>query len=98
MKLFVCSSLEQVYHQKKLVADLSHRVQQIRANTKRKKIEINDKTTRVDDCKKRIKDLTSTLEEIESQKLNVEDRTKRLEKMIEVCLFCKFVVTNRLII
>lgn len=31
----------------------------------------------------------STLEEIESQKLNVEERTKRLEKMIEVCIVRK---------
>ncbi|XP_032674267.1 coiled-coil domain-containing protein 39 isoform X1 [Odontomachus brunneus] len=73
----------EVYHQKKLVTDLARRVQQVRANTKRKKIEIDDKRTKADDCKKRIEDLTSTLEEIESQKLNVEDRTKRLEKMIE---------------
>lgn len=75
------------------MADLARRVQQVRANTKRKKIEIDDKRTKVDNCKKRIEDLTSTLEEIEGQKLNVAERTKRLEKMIEVCLFHKFAVT-----
>ncbi|XP_014481215.1 PREDICTED: coiled-coil domain-containing protein 39 [Dinoponera quadriceps] len=73
----------EVYHQKKLVADLARRVQQVRANTKSKKIEMDDKRAKVDSCKKRIEDLTSTLEEIEGQKLNVEERTKRLEKMIE---------------
>lgn len=63
-------------------------MQQVRANTKRKKVEIDDKHAKVDNCNKRIEDLTSTLEEIESQKLNIEERTKRLEKMIEVYLFC----------
>ncbi|XP_025157961.1 coiled-coil domain-containing protein 39 isoform X2 [Harpegnathos saltator] len=73
----------EVYHQKKLVADLARRVQQVRTNVKRKKIEINDKHTKMDNYKKRMEDLTSTLQEIEDQKLNVEERTKRLEKMIE---------------
>lgn len=66
------------------MGDLARRTQQIRANAKRKRIEIENKYIKVDDCKKRINDLTLTLEEIESQKLNVEERTKRLEKMIEV--------------
>ncbi|XP_070531224.1 coiled-coil domain-containing protein 39-like isoform X1 [Cardiocondyla obscurior] len=63
--------------------NLARRTQQIRANTKLKKIEIENKHIKVDDCKKRINDLSLTLEEIQSQKLNVEERTKRLEKMIE---------------
>ncbi|XP_011872737.1 PREDICTED: coiled-coil domain-containing protein 39 isoform X3 [Vollenhovia emeryi] len=69
--------------QKKLVENLARRTQQMRANTKRKRIEMENKRIKVDNCKKRINDLTLTLEEIESQKLNVEERTKRLEKMIE---------------
>ncbi|XP_050454617.1 coiled-coil domain-containing protein 39 isoform X2 [Cataglyphis hispanica] len=73
----------EVYIQKKLLGDLGRRIQQVRANVKRKKIEIENKSIKVDNCKKRIDDLISTLEEIESQKLNVEERTKRLEKMIE---------------
>jgi len=72
-----------------LVGDLGRRIQQIRANAKRKKIDIENKCIKVDNCKKRIDDLMSTLEEIESQKLNVEERTKRLEKMIEVCIVRK---------
>lgn len=70
------------------MGDLARRIQQVRANAKRKKIEIENKCIKVDNCKKRIDDLMSTLEEIESQKLNVEERTKRLEKMIEVCICC----------
>lgn len=66
---------------------MARRIQQIRANAKRKRIEIENKHIKVDDCKKRINDLTLTLEEIESQKLNVEERTKRLEKMIEVYFY-----------
>lgn len=77
-------SSEQVYTQKKLVGDLSRRTAQTRANAKRKKIEISNRRIKMDNCKKRIDDLMSTLEEIENQKLNVEERTKRLEKMIEV--------------
>lgn len=69
------------------MGDLARRTQQIRTNAKRKRIEVENKYVKVNDCKKRINDLTLTLEEIESQKLNVEDRTKRLEKMIEV-YFC----------
>lgn len=72
------------------MGDLARRVQQIRANAKRKRIDIENKHIKVDDCKKRINDLMSTLEEIESQKLNVEERTKRLEKMIEVHFYYIF--------
>lgn len=77
---------EQVYTKKKLLADLSHRVQQVRANIKRKRTDIENKRTKIDNCKKRIDDLTLTLEEIESQKLNIAERTKHLEKLIEVYL------------
>ncbi|XP_029154852.1 coiled-coil domain-containing protein 39 isoform X1 [Nylanderia fulva] len=73
----------EVHIQRKLVGDLARRIQQVRANAKRKKIELENKYIKVDNCKKRINDLMSTLEEIESQKLNVEERTKCLEKMIE---------------
>ncbi|XP_070157828.1 coiled-coil domain-containing protein 39-like isoform X1 [Polyergus mexicanus] len=73
----------EVHTQRKLVGDLGRRIQQVRANAKHKKIEIENKYIKVDNCKKRIDDLTSTLEEIENQKLNVEEKTKRLEKMIE---------------
>lgn len=69
------------------MGDLARRVQQIRANAKHKRIDIENKHIKVDDCKKRNNDLMSTLEEIESQKLNVEERTKRLEKMIEVYFY-----------
>lgn len=69
---------------------MARRTQQIRANAKRKRIEIENKHIKVDDCKKRINDLMSTLEEIENQKLNVEERTKRLEKMIEVYFYYIF--------
>jgi len=78
--------LGQVQVQKKLVVDLSRRVRQIRNSIKRKQIEIENKHIKIDDCKKRIEDLMSTLEEIESQKLSVEERTKCLEKMMEVYL------------
>lgn len=82
------------------MGDLARRVQQIRANAKRKRIDIENKHIKVDDCKKRINDLMSTLEEIESQKLNVEERTKRLEKMIEVhfyyySVFCYILLLQR---
>lgn len=66
------------------MGDLSRRIEQTRSNAKRKRLEIDNKRTKMDNCKKRIDDLMSTLEEIEGQKLNVEERTKRLEKMIEV--------------
>ncbi|XP_018363956.1 PREDICTED: coiled-coil domain-containing protein 39-like, partial [Trachymyrmex cornetzi] len=73
----------ELHTQKKLVADLARRVQQIRANARRKTIGIENKQIKVDDCKKQINDLMLTFEEIENQKLNVEEKTKYLEKMIE---------------
>lgn len=79
--------MRQLHTQKKLVADLARRVQQIRANTKRKKIGIENKHIKVNDCKKQNNDLMSTLEEVENQKLNVEEKTNHLEKMIEVYFY-----------
>lgn len=75
----------QVYTQKKLVGDLTRCIQQVRTNVKHKKIEIENKCMKMENCQKQIDDLTSTLGEIENRKLNVEEKTKRLEKMIEVC-------------
>ncbi|KAK2584013.1 hypothetical protein KPH14_006470 [Odynerus spinipes] len=69
--------------QKKDVENLSRRVQQIRTDIKRKKIEIDNKNIKIQDWKKRIEDLKTSLEEIDNQKLNVEDRTRQLEEMIE---------------
>ncbi|KYN19185.1 Coiled-coil domain-containing protein 39 [Trachymyrmex cornetzi] len=77
----------ELHTQKKLVADLARRVQQIRANARRKTIGIENKQIKVDDCKKQINDLMLTFEEIENQKLNVEEKTKYLEKMIEVYFY-----------
>ncbi|XP_020285040.1 coiled-coil domain-containing protein 39 isoform X2 [Pseudomyrmex gracilis] len=73
----------EVQIQKKLVVDLARRIQQVRINAKGKKSEIENKYNKINNYRKRIDDLTLTLEEIESQKLNVEERTKRLEKMVE---------------
>ncbi|KYN38536.1 Coiled-coil domain-containing protein 39 [Trachymyrmex septentrionalis] len=73
----------ELHTQKKLVADLARRVQQIRANAKRKKIGIENKQIKVDDCKRQINDLMLTLAEVENQKLNVKEKTRHLEKMIE---------------
>ncbi|XP_046818112.1 coiled-coil domain-containing protein 39 [Vespa crabro] len=69
--------------QKKDVENLNRRMQQIRADIKRKKNEIENKIIKMEDWKNRIKDLIMTLNEIDDQKLNVEDRTKQLEEMIE---------------
>lgn len=92
----------QVHTQKRLVGDLTHCMQQVRTNVKHKKIEIENKCMKMENCQKQIDDLTSTLGEIESRKLNVEEKTKRLEKMIEVCynskkkLFGKIIFENKL--
>lgn len=67
-------------------------MQQIRADIKRKKNEIDNKTIKMEDWKNRIKDLIMTLKDIDDQKLNVEDRTKQLEEMIEVCnIYIKYI-------
>ncbi|KAG5306010.1 CCD39 protein, partial [Acromyrmex insinuator] len=86
----------ELHTQKKLMADLARRVQQIRANAKRKKIGIENKQIKVDDCKKQINHLMLTLEEVENQKLNVEEKTKHLEKMIEHDEKRKYVIIKEL--
>lgn len=85
---------EQVRIQNKIVADLARRIQQVRVNAKAKKSEIENKYIKISNYKKRVDDLTLTLEEIEGQKLNVEERTKRLEKMVEVCTVSRVRLLN----
>ncbi|XP_043491944.1 coiled-coil domain-containing protein 39-like [Polistes fuscatus] len=73
----------EVRQKKKDIENLGRRVQQIRTEIKRKKNDIENKITKIDDWKKRIEDSKMTLYEIDDKKLNVEDRTKQLEEMIE---------------
>lgn len=64
--------------------DLTQRVEQVRTDVKHKKLQIQTKNTKIDKANEQITALTTKLEDIKSQKLNIEEKAKELEDMIEV--------------
>lgn len=64
--------------------DLTQRVEQVRTDVKHKKLQIQTKNTKIDKTNEQITALTTKLEDIKSQKLNIEEKAKELEDMIEV--------------
>lgn len=64
--------------------DLTQRVEQVRTDVKHKKLQIQTKNTKIDKANEHITALTTKLEDIKSQKLNIEEKAKELEDMIEV--------------
>lgn len=64
--------------------DLTQRVEQVRTDVKHKKLQIQTKNTKIDKASEQITALTTKLEDIKSQKLNIEEKAKELEDMIEV--------------
>ena len=73
--------------QTKALDDLGRQTRQMRADTKRKKTVIEKKRNKAEEMKKQIKEVKATLEDIGNQSLNVADRLKQLEDMIEVFYF-----------
>ncbi|XP_076676253.1 coiled-coil domain-containing protein 39-like [Andrena cerasifolii] len=73
----------QLIIQKNIAKDSSQRVQQVRADIKRKRSEIQGKYVKVEKISKQVTDLADKLQNIDSQKLNIEEKAKELENMIE---------------
>lgn len=69
--------------------DLTQRVEQVRTDVKHKKLQIQTKNTKIDKANEQITALTTKLEDIKSQKLNIEEKAKELEDMIEVFIIKK---------
>ncbi|XP_076245954.1 coiled-coil domain-containing protein 39-like [Calliopsis andreniformis] len=69
--------------QQNIVKDLTQRLQQMRANTKRKKIEIQNKYAKIEKLERQVINLTAKLQDIDNQKLSMEEKAKELENMIE---------------
>lgn len=70
-----------------ILDDLGRRTRQIRVDTKRKRTAIGMKRKKAEDTKKQIEEVRATLKDIGSQSLNVADRLKQLEEMIDVSVF-----------
>lgn len=56
--------------------DLTQRVEQVRTDVKHKKLQIQTKNTKIDKANEQITALTTKLEDIKSQKLNIEEKAK----------------------
>lgn len=76
--------------------DLTQRVEQVRTDVKHKKLQIQTKNTKIDKANEQITVLTTKLEDIKSQKLNIEEKSKELENMIEVFIiyYYKKIIIN----
>ena len=74
----------QIHVQKKNLEEYGRQTQNIQARIKRQKVEMENKMIKIKNCQKQIDDLKLTLKEISSQKMNIEERTRQLEKMLEV--------------
>lgn len=76
--------------------DLTQRVEQVRTDVKHKKLQIQTKNTKIDKTNEQITVLTTKLEDIKSQKLNIEEKSKELENMIEVFIiyYYKKIIIN----
>lgn len=76
--------------------DLTQRVEQVRTDVKHKKLQIQTKNTKIDKANEQITVLTTKLEDIKSQKLNIEEKAKELENMIEVFIiyYYKKIIIN----
>lgn len=77
--------------------DLTQRVEQVRTDVKHKKLQIQTKNTKIDKANEQITVLTTKLEDIKSQKLNIEEKAKELENMIEVFIiyYYKKIIINK---
>ncbi|XP_058807541.1 coiled-coil domain-containing protein 39 [Phymastichus coffea] len=73
----------ELYVRQKHLQELARRIQDTRANLKRKRSEVGDKRAKVQECTKRIEDLKETLKNIDGQKMNIEERTFQLQDMLE---------------
>lgn len=69
---------------KKNLQDLGRRIEETRKNTKRKRSEIESKRLKREETIKTSEEQKETLKSIDGQKMNVEERRKQVQQMIEV--------------
>ncbi|XP_076625195.1 coiled-coil domain-containing protein 39-like isoform X1 [Colletes latitarsis] len=73
----------QLVIQKNVVKELTQRVEQVQADIKRKEVEIKNKNAKIEKLNEQVIDLNAKLQVVDSQKLNVEEKAKELENIIE---------------
>ncbi|XP_017767580.1 PREDICTED: coiled-coil domain-containing protein 39 isoform X1 [Eufriesea mexicana] len=83
MKEMINTYENQCLIQKNIMKELTQHVQQVRADIKHKKLQIQIKNTKIEKVNKQITDLTTKLQDINKQKVNIEGKAKELEDMIQ---------------
>ncbi|XP_014212580.1 coiled-coil domain-containing protein 39-like [Copidosoma floridanum] len=68
---------------RKELQEVTRRTVDTRANGKRKRAEVEESRVKLDECKRRVRDLKETLKNIDWQTMNVEERTRQLQDMLE---------------
>lgn len=74
----------QLHVYKKMLADAATRTQNIRAKRKRAKNEVENRNLKIEEWKMQIEELKQTYEDVDNRRINIAERTKQLEGMIEV--------------
>ncbi|XP_015429686.1 PREDICTED: coiled-coil domain-containing protein 39 [Dufourea novaeangliae] len=69
--------------QKNIMKESSNRVEQVRTDIKRKETEIQKKYTKIEKLNEQVGELTTKLQDIDGQQLNIKEKAKELEDMIE---------------
>ncbi|XP_057326695.1 coiled-coil domain-containing protein 39 [Microplitis mediator] len=82
--------------QRRILNELEQKMKNMRIDFNGIRGNIFNKKKQISDCKQRIKDLKTSLSEINNQSVNVEDRTKQLEEMIEKEEKRKFLITSEI--
>ncbi|KAJ8669687.1 hypothetical protein QAD02_000946 [Eretmocerus hayati] len=73
----------QLHCQQKQLQELARNIEDMRANLKRKRNQVQNKRIKLSDCKRSIVELKESLKNIEGQKMNVAEKTKQLQDMLE---------------
>lgn len=78
--------------------DCTHRVEQVQSNIKCKEAEIRNKYAKIEKLNEQVVELSTKLQNIDNEQLNIKEKAKELENMIQVFIPVKFkVYTKKLI-
>lgn len=74
----------QLHVYKKTLGDTARRTQNMRAKRKQAKMEVENRNEKIEEWKRQIAELKETYEDIDGRGIDIAERTKQLENMIEV--------------
>ncbi|XP_076281771.1 coiled-coil domain-containing protein 39 isoform X2 [Lasioglossum baleicum] len=69
--------------QKNIIKESNNRVEQVRTDIKRKEIEIQNRHMKIEKISKQLTELTTKLQDIGDQELNIKEKAKELENMFQ---------------